>query len=190
MSRVDDLLWEIVRREGGLVDHENDRGGITNHGVSLRYARNRGLDLNGDGEVDGEDIRDVTADKAVELYREDFYTRPRIDRLPEDLQPLMTDFAVNSGAPRAIMELQGTLERTRAGAPDTFGATEIAVDGVIGPGTSGACKLIHGEMGSHLVNAVASARLDFLHRIVERDPSQKVFLDGWEARVREFMVEV
>ena len=189
-TRVDQLLEEIVRREGGLVDHENDRGGITNYGVSLRYARNVGLDLNGDGAVDGEDIRLVTPDKALVLYREDFYTGPRIHRLPEALQPLMTDFAVNSGPPRAVMELQDTLERSRRMAPSELGSQPVAVDGVIGPGTTGAAKRTHDAMGGYLVNAVANARLDFLNSLVEADPSQAVFLDGWERRVREFMVEV
>lgn len=190
MERVDRLLEDIVRREGGLVDHENDRGGITNYGISLRYARNRGLDLNADGEVDGEDIREVTPEKAVALYREDFYERPRIDRLPEPLQPLMTDFSVNSGAPRAIRELQDTLERSRRVAPTVLGEKAIAVDGVIGPGTVAASRRTFEAMGGYLVNAVANARLDFLHGLVEADRSQEVFLDGWTRRVREFMVEV
>jgi lysozyme family protein len=188
VADVDDILWDIVRREGGLVDHPNDRGGLTNHGVSLRYARRRGLDLTGDGAVDAADIRAVTPARAMALYREDFYLGPGIDRLPAALQPLMTDFAVNSGAPRAVMELQGTLERCRRQAPEALGTTPLAVDGVIGPATRAAAARTHALMGAHLVNAVAQARLDFLNALVALRPDQAVFLDGWRRRVREFLV--
>lgn len=188
MDRVDKLLHAIVEREGGLSDHPDDTGGITNHGISLRYAKQKNLDLNGDGTVDEQDIRLVTKDKAVELYREDFYTGPGIDRLPEALQPLMTDFAVNSGPGRAVRELQDTLERQRQTAPSILGDDEIAVDGVIGSNTVDAAERAQKAMGAYLVNALCNARLDFLNQIVEKDPSQKAFLDGWQKRVREFMV--
>jgi lysozyme family protein len=187
---VDTLLREIVETEGGFVDHPADRGGPTKHGISLRYARNAGLDLNGDGDVDADDVKAVTPAKAAELYRRDFYREPGIDRLPAALKPLTTDFAVNSGPPRAIRELQDTLERSRRVAPRLLGAEPIAVDGVIGPQTVGAAGRAHDAMGGYLVNAYANARLDFLHALVERDPSQRVFLDGWQQRVRKFMVEV
>jgi len=190
MDRVDALLQEIVRREGGLADHPDDRGGITNHGISLRYARASGLDLNGDGVVDAADIRMVTPAKAVELYREDFYTGPGIDRLPAPLQPLMTDFAVNSGPARAVRELQDVLERTRQTAPSVLGEAPVAVDGVIGPQTVAAAERVHAAVGDYLVNVLANARLDFLNGLVAQDPSQNAFLDGWRARVRDFIVAV
>ena len=187
---VDTLLREIVETEGGFVDHPDDRGGPTKHGISLRYARNAGLHLDGDGATTVDDIKAVTPDKAAELYQRDFYAEPGIDRLPGALQPLATDFAVNSGPPRAVKELQDTLERSRQTAPRVLGDAPVAVDGVIGPQTVGAAGRVHDAMGGYLVNAYANARLDFLNRLVERDPSQRVFLDGWQKRVAKFKVEV
>ena len=56
-----------MENEKGLVDHPNDPGGITNFGVSLRYAKAQGailseggkilldFDLDNDGDVDADD---------------------------------------------------------------------------------------------------------------------------------------
>ena len=51
MDKIRQMAVEIVVHEGGLSKNKNDRGGITNFGVSLRYARGKGLvmDLNHDG---------------------------------------------------------------------------------------------------------------------------------------------
>lgn len=73
-----------VKNEGGLVNHPNDPGGITNHGVSLRHARNLGkirgvraqqiidLDLDQDGDIDADDIRLLTPEHAKAVYGEHF----------------------------------------------------------------------------------------------------------------------
>ena len=76
----------------------------------------------------------------------------------------------------------------RQTAPSILGTDEIAVDGVIGPGTVHAAERAQKAMDAYLVNALCNARLDFLNQIVENNPSQKAFLDGWQKRVRDFMV--
>ena len=97
---IEDILDEVLRSEGGFVEDPADPGGATNHGISLRYARGVGLDNDGDGDTDRDDILRVTAEQAHELYREDFWARPGINRLPGEIQPVMVDWAVNSGPPR------------------------------------------------------------------------------------------
>jgi len=69
-----------MSHEGGLVDHPADPGGVTNYGVSLRYARDQGVirgvrgqivlnfDLDRDGDIDADDIRALTADQARHVY--------------------------------------------------------------------------------------------------------------------------
>jgi hypothetical protein len=41
-------------------------------------------------------------------------------------------------------------------------------------------------MKDWLLAALVEERRNFYHAIVERDPSQAVFLDGWLARLHEF----
>lgn len=69
-----------MAHEGGLVDHPSDPGGITNYGVSLRYARSQGnirgprgrimlnFDLDNDGDIDADDMRALTPDQARLAY--------------------------------------------------------------------------------------------------------------------------
>lgn len=175
---IDDMITDILRHEGGFNDHAEDRGGPTNQGVSLRYARGVGLDLDGDGDTDRDDIQLVTPEVAAELYKDDFYIRPQIDKLPVEIQPQVFDCAVNHGPPRAIMFVQRVLNL--AG----FGPTDV--DGVIGPDTLRRAELCQSEMGPFFNNAVMHERIAFYRQIVAADPSQGKFLGGWLARARGF----
>lgn len=180
--RVSNIIAEIIHIEAGFVDDPHDAGGATKYGVSLRYAKSKGLmwDLNGDGDVDVDDIRLVTQEDAFAAFLDDFYMEPRICDLPEDLQPQMTDFAVNSGAGRAVKSLQQVV--TRLGHP-------TAVDGQIGPSTLRAVSNAAARFGLIRVNNdLVQKRLDFLNGIVVRKPSQRRFINGWTARARSYLL--
>lgn len=180
--RVAAIIREIIRIEAGFVDDKDDAGGATNCGVSLRYARSKGLrfDLDGDGDVDVADIRLVQTDDAFDAFLEDFFFGPRINELPEGLQAQVADFAVNSGPGQAIMCLQRVV--SQLGYP-------TAVDGGIGPKTlaavAGACR----KHGVGLVNnRLVWERIEFLHGIVRRKPSQARFIGGWLKRARSYLL--
>ena len=174
MHTVDSLIHEVLRREGGYVDHPDDTGGATNHGISLRYIRGIGFDPNGDGVIDARDIKIIGPETAAELYRQEFFMAPRIYRLPEPLQAQVFDMAVNMGPPRAIMLLQEMV------------GTEP--DGVIGPRTiSRAARYIEQRGPSQANNELAKHRIDFYRRLAERRPSQQAFLKGWISRSQEFV---
>lgn len=174
MKTPEQMARDIVQTEGGYNDVPGDRGGATNHGISLRYAKGIGLDLDGDGDTDKDDIRLVTPDKAVELYLQDFLQEPRIDRLPRELQPQLFDCAVNHGPPRAIMWLQHLV-----------GAE---VDGVAGPDTRARAEA---EVSSHgwegLNDAIVELRRTFFRSLAAGDPTQRKFLDGWLKRADSFL---
>ena len=111
MKTVRDLATEIVAREGGYVDDPDDPGGATRYGVTIHTLRRLGLDVSGDGRVDGADVRQLTQAQAVEIYIEHYFRRPGIGALPEVVQASVFDMCVNAGA-NAVKILQ-RLERSR-----------------------------------------------------------------------------
>tara|TARA_R110002110_G_scaffold376568_2_gene586685 strand:+ start:193735 stop:194304 length:570 start_codon:yes stop_codon:yes gene_type:complete len=180
---IEDILDEVLRSEGGFVEDPADPGGATNHGISLRYARGVGLDNDGDGDTDRDDILRVTAEQAHELYREDFWARPGINRLPGEIQPVMVDWAVNSGPPRPIMALQRVINLADIG-------HALDDDGVMGPKTRRAAEHAQSEMGPFFNNAIVDERLDFYRRLVDARPDSARFLRGWRARAERFRMEI
>lgn len=177
---IDDIVNEILRREGGFVDDPSDKGGATNFGVSLRYMRGIGLDLDGDGDVDRDDVLLVTRERAAQLFKDDFFYGPKIDQLPEYLHAPMFDFAVNSGPAAAVRALQKVC--TTLGYP-------CVPDGRLGPKTRAAVERMYAERSRRrVVNALVEQRVDYYTEIALDDPSQQRFLKGWIARAREFEV--
>lgn len=66
--KIDD---EVVAREGGYVndpDDPDDPGGATNHGVTIHTVRRLGLDLEGDGQVDEQDVRVLDRDLHATVF--------------------------------------------------------------------------------------------------------------------------
>lgn len=179
---------EIVRREGGWVDDPADAGGATNYGVSLRYARGIGLDLDGDGDTDADDIRRVTPEKAVELYLDDFFYGPKIDRFPTAIQPVLFDMAVNAGGGGAIRILQELLGAVHDAVPNLVPDCGRP-DGVAGRKTFAAFRSAWENLGPNtVINAYVDERKAFYRDLARRRPSQRRFLDGWLNRADEFYV--
>lgn len=160
----------VLKHEGGFVDHPVDPGGATNFGISLRYARSLGsqLDLDGDGDVDKDDIVRVTVEKAAIVYQNWFWKDVRGEELPSGLDLVVFDFAVNSGAGRAIRYLQKVLG--------------VQQDGVFGPATMLAVKQAN---AMDVINRLSDERLKFLQGL----RTWPTFGRGWTNRVNDVHVQ-
>lgn len=176
MSRsVEQMIDDVIRREGGYVDHPQDRGGPTNFGITQStLSRHLGRPAS------AEEVRRLERTLAAEIYRRDYYAAPHIDALPGRIQPFVFDAAVNHGPGRAIRFVQEVC--TAAG----FGP--LAVDGRCGPSTRQVAAEADRVMGDWLLAALVEERRNFYLALVERDPEQRVFLRGWLNRLAEFEV--
>lgn len=180
MRSVRSLAEEIVAREGGYVNDPDDPGGATNHGVTIATLRRLGLDLTGDGRVSNADVRALTRAQAVEIFIDHYWRKPGIDRLPEELQPVVFDMHVNAGA-NAVRILQRLLTRLGRPCPD---------DGIIGPRTVAAAF----AAGPGLAEAYALARRDYYYALADARPASRKYArrrdggkGGWITRAEEFI---
>lgn len=131
MNILQRSLDHVFEYEGGLVDHPNDPGGITNLGISIKFAGSIHLDLDRDGRTTAADIRAIDKAEATNIYLKWFWIPARCPELPDPIALAQLDAAVNLGVGRAVRMLQKGL---RFGLQDT----KIAVDGAFGPQTMAA----------------------------------------------------
>jgi lysozyme family protein len=176
VSAVDEMIESLLKREGGYVDHPNDRGGPTRYGITQQTARAFGYIG---------DMRLLPKDKATEIYRKQYWVDPgfydvslKYRRLGERL----FDVGVNMGPKVAGRFLQRALNGLNRGAS---GYPDMSEDGQIGQLTIGALdayKRQRGEAGEMvLLKAVNGQQAVRYLEICESDHTQEAFLYGWLA---------
>jgi lysozyme family protein len=96
VTGFDHAVEHVLAVEGGLVDHPDDPGGVTNMGISLRSYP----------ELGRAGIVNLTRADAIEIYHRDFWT-PIAERVQDDrLRFCAFDAAVNHGLSRALRWLR------------------------------------------------------------------------------------
>lgn len=123
MSRFDQVLRFVLNFEGGYANDPNDKGGETNLGITegtMARAYKNGL-------VDSADVKTLTRYDAARIY-EAFYWKPLYCHvLPQPMDIIVFDIAVNCGTGGAGKIIQETLNE--------FMGCGLRVDGVVGPKT-------------------------------------------------------
>lgn len=173
MNSTQQLFIDWIRpAEGGLVDDPDDPGRITKFGISLRFLQSLGElgDIDGDGDVDADDVRALTHQISDQLIIDHFWMPCRCDDMPPAVAFCVGDMAVNGGAPRAARILQTTLVTHKI---------KVAVDGKIGPQTLAAIN----RFGDELPALYQSGRAQYYHSITLAKSKLAKFLPGWFNRL-------
>ncbi|MDR6708150.1 lysozyme family protein [Novosphingobium sp. 1748] len=185
--------------EGGLSNDRDDRGGITKFGVSLRFLAAEGafdedgdgkadFDLDMDGDIDGQDIRQLTPANAVFLFYRCFWQRLGIETLPipAPIGEMVFDQAVNGGVVTSRKLLQRAINSCLMLIPASQCKVGLLkVDGAIGDATIAALRFVLAfpSVGTGgLATCFREAVGERYRAIVRRWPDQQKYLNGWLAR--------
>ena len=141
----------ILMYEGGYVFDPRDPGGETRYGISKRAFPN-------------EDIKNLTVERAKEIYKKYYWDMCECDRLPDWSKLIVFDCAVNQGAPRAKLFIQRT--------------ASVEADSIIGPRTLAAMY----QMTAHEFISDYSMRR---FKAYFSNPNWKYFGGGWSKRLLE-----
>lgn len=159
-DRYLDALARVLVHEGGYANNPADPGGATMSGVTQRtfdgYLRL--------GKA-SRPVRTITSTELGEIYRRQYWAAVKGDELPEGIDYVLFDGAVNSGPAQSIKWLQRALG--------------VRVDGVLGEATIDAVEA-HPDHDL-LIAAVLDRRMKFLRALKHWSE----FRTGWTRRVDE-----
>jgi lysozyme family protein len=149
-------LKQVLKYEGGYVDHPKDPGGPTNKGITQAvydaWQKKNGLPT--------QSVRNISDAAVAAIYKQQYWDAISGDDLPSGVDFAVFDFAVNSGVSRAAKYLQAVV-----------GVTQ---DGQIGPQTIQATK-------TFVAMAVTNKRLAFMQSL----SIWSTFGKGWSARIAD-----
>ena len=148
----DEAINFVLEMEGGYTLDPNDPGGETKYGISKKSYPTL-------------DIKNLSRQDAVEIYRKDFWNPCRCPDLPRPFALAVFDSAVNQGTRVAIRLMQIALG--------------VTVDGIIGPKTLSAA---HSAQPKAIRLALAE-RLAAYTRLIVAKPNLVVFAMNWSYRV-------
>ena len=169
-----DAFDYVMKYEGGLNEDPDDRGGITNFGISIKFLKGTGDKYCKDGKY-LQYLHELTIDQAKEIYHAEFwlevYELVEIDLFRE----YIFDMVINHGRDIAHKLLQRGLWAA--------GDRRIKDDGIFGKETLQ-------SLNSSYISSIAvpayfslrAIRTQYYHCIVSHHPEQEKFLEGWLRR--------
>ena len=172
-------VQQVIKAEGGFVNHPADKGGMTIFGVSRKHHPSLWIWKQIDCWVkEGLPAKAITVKAqdnelfmaCIEVVYSTLYWEPmKLDQFPNITRYPFFNCAVNIGVPRTIKMIQKL--------------SGALVDGVLGGQTIKAVKDFRDH--EELVDLFYQQWQEYYDRIIANNPSQKVFEKGWAARIKE-----
>lgn len=174
---VEELIDELIEREGGYVNHPADKGGPTRFGITEAVARSHGYA----GAMAG-----FPREEAAAIYRRLYWLGPRFDQVGKRNDRVggeLFDTGANMGPAVAATFLQRALTALNRGGKDY---PDLVPDGRIGPVTLAALDAFLAVRGQERGETVLLRALEALQgerylRLAEKRPANEAFLYGWLA---------
>lgn len=174
MSDFEGAVNYVLRHEGGLIDNVHDNGGITHHGISLRFLRNLSQSelkkIHIYEEPNEQTVRDLTMNQAKNIYFLHFWNLAPFEKiLNQEHCNYIFDMAVSMGIAPAIKCVQRatwSVVRKR----------ELSDDGILGEKTLHA---INQQCGFLIMPALRSERAGYYRLVVSHSSDEKEFINGW-----------
>lgn len=174
-EKFESAIIPVLHHEGLLSDNPQDPGGITNFGISLRFLRAEGIDVDGDGDSDEHDVRGLTPDKAKAIYKEFFWDRYKFYKLMHALvYEKVFDLSVNMGGKAAIKLLQQSINSMQK-------YHTLEEDGILGPKTIESTNRFNPNSVRTALRL--NAKQKYL-RILNANPELEYARAGWLNRAR------
>lgn len=162
------------REEGGYVDHPDDRGGPTNHGITEVVARAHGY---------MGDMRDLPRERAREIAKEQYWDILRLDAISVLSKPValeMFDTGINAGQATVAKHFQrslNALNRQQRFYPD------LNPDGIVGRITVASFRAYLDQRGQDgelvMLRALNCLQGAYYIDITESREQNESFLFGW-----------
>jgi lysozyme family protein len=174
---ADRLIEELIEREGGYVNHPNDKGGPTRFGITEAVARAHGY---------SGAMALLPREEAAAIYRRLYWLRPHFDEIAKRAPAIaaeLFDTGANMGPAVAVTFLQRALTALNRNGKDY---PDLVPDGRAGPRTLAALDGFleaRGKRGGEtvLMRALEALQGERYLRLAERRPANESFLYGWLA---------
>ena len=174
---IDEMINELIEREGGYVNHPADKGGPTCFGITETVARAHGF---------AGAMAELPREEAAAIYRRLYWLRPRFDQVADRAPRLaaeLFDTGANMGPAVAATFLQRALTALNRGGRDY---ADLVPDGRVGSATLAALDGFLDARGRYggetvLLRAVEALQGERYLRLAEKRPANEAFLYGWLA---------
>lgn len=178
MSRFDNFANVTFQHEAGYVDNPKDKGGPTNFGITQKVARAHGyMGL----------MQALPKSFANDIYGKDYWNN--LYDLISDIRLAfkLFDLGVNCGVNRAVKNLQQAISMIRNefalnGDSNCGNIIYITVDGIFGKDTLTAVNQCPANI---LYKKYCKVQEDFYRNLVDKDKTQKIFLNDWLNRLNK-----
>lgn len=168
-----------------VMDHEDktgkgkitkDSGGVTKYGISLRFLKLAGLDLNMDGVIDAYDILSLSPEKSKEVYKEYWWDKYKYNNIDDlSVATKIFDLSVNMGPVQAHKIAQRALNNLTPNNP-------YSVNGILGPKT---LLAINSSNPMHLLASIKKEASKYYIHLSEIKPEFRKELNGWLTRAND-----